>query len=371
MADVTPDDLRAAVAAGLLNEASAGRLAAFADERHGLRKGLAADDEPFEFFRGFGEIFISVGLVLALVAIHSLGLALSAVSEDFVLAGAFAALGAAVAWLAAEYFTRRRRMSLPSIVLAAAFAIDAAFMLAAAVEALNVGFGGRFSGDAEFAPPMGLMIAVPGLLLTAIYYRRFRLPFALAPLAVYGLAIAVFATSTLVPDAASGAGFPSASFDLLQSPSFALGALLFGVVAFAFALRFDLRDPHRVSRQSACAFWLHILAAPALVNTVCLTLYNLGGAVGYLAAFVAFGLVAGLAIVIDRRSFLLAGVVYAGLALAAAFRAASGEDAFSGILTVGVLGAFITVLGAKWTAARAGLLGALPDFPGKARLPPY
>ena len=43
-----------------------------------------------------------------------------------------------------------------------------------------------------------------------------------------------------------------------------------------------MHDPHRLRRWSASGFWLHMLAAPALVNTIVLTLYNYGGTVGYL-----------------------------------------------------------------------------------------
>jgi hypothetical protein len=36
-----------------------------------------------------------------------------------------------------------------------------------------------------------------------------------------------------------------------------------------------------------------------------------------------------------------------------------------------VLGLFVTSLGAFWTQTRAWILGLLPNFPGKHRLPPY
>ena len=56
------DDLRAAVAAGIMTEAQAASLASLADARRGARENLAAGDEPFELFKGFNEIFIVVGL---------------------------------------------------------------------------------------------------------------------------------------------------------------------------------------------------------------------------------------------------------------------------------------------------------------------
>ena len=68
MEDFSKSDIRAAVAAGLITEAQAAGLLALAQERVGMRQNMAAEDEPFEFFKGFSEIFVTVGLALCLVA---------------------------------------------------------------------------------------------------------------------------------------------------------------------------------------------------------------------------------------------------------------------------------------------------------------
>ena len=54
------DDIRAAVASGLLSEKQAAGLIALSDSRRGARENLAAGDEPFELFKGFNEIFIVI-----------------------------------------------------------------------------------------------------------------------------------------------------------------------------------------------------------------------------------------------------------------------------------------------------------------------
>lgn len=376
MAGLSPDDLKAAVAAGVIDERAAARLATLAQARSQHRERQARDDEPFEFFRGFGEIFIAVGLVLFFGAFHALtaafgfelGLSREQAGEPFltqVIAWRLApyVVGAALAWLCAVYFAHRRRMSLPSIVLALVFAYDA------------ISLGVRVADLLAFEIPGGAALALPagvGAIAMLAFYLAFRLPFALAPLALsllalsYALAQALFGGSAL-----ANQDLPAALFDLAQAPSNAFAILLCGLALFLAALRLDMRDPHRISRFSASAFWLHVVAAPAIVNTICLSLYNLGGVAGYLGAATAFVGVAIIAIVIDRRSFLMAGVVYAGLALGAAVRAATGGDFATTALTILLLGAFITVLGAKWTVARGRLMGALPDFPSKDRLPPY
>jgi len=81
-----------------------------------------------------------------------------------------------------------------------------------------------------------------------------------------------------------------------------------------------------------------------------------------LAAFVA--LMAVVAVVIDRRSFLVSGV---GYVVALAVAVAEGQ-AFFVILT---LGAGLVLLGAQWELLRRAIMRALPTFPGKTRLPPY
>ena len=69
---MTPEDLRAAVAAGILSEAQAASLQALANDRSGRRSSLPSEDEPFEFFRGFSEIFISIGLIILLTGVAGL-----------------------------------------------------------------------------------------------------------------------------------------------------------------------------------------------------------------------------------------------------------------------------------------------------------
>lgn len=359
------DDVRAAVAAGVIDERAAAGFAAFLDARRGARSALGPDDEPFELFRGFGEVFVTIGLILLLAPLclwigPMIG-GLIGHGETQYNGRTGGLIGGLSSLLLAHYFTARRRMALPSILLAITFAISVAAvamgLLASSIDA-----------DGNSAALAGIPAAV--CIAMFWYYWRFRLPFALALVGAFALA-----TILTLADAILGSGgveiFNASSYlDLAQAPAYAIGVLLYGLIAFIFAMRFDMQDRHRVARQSACAFWLHITAAPALVNTICLSLYNYGGLVGYLGAALGLTLVALLGLAIDRRSFLIAGAVYAGLVIGAAFEAAGGQD-IAGPLTVLLLGASITLLGAKWAQARRRLLAALPEFPGKDRLPPY
>jgi hypothetical protein len=141
--------------------------------------------------------------------------------------------------------------------------------------------------------------------------------------------------------------------------------LVFGIAVFALAIRHDMADPHRVTRHAACGFWLHLLAAPAIVNTAAFTLYAGGGPLATLGLVAFLLALTAVALAVDRRSFLLSGAGY----VAALLIAGLGSDSFAAVLVF--LGMLILGLGAGWTGLRARLMRALPAFPGKDRLPPW
>ena len=347
---MTPEDLRAAVAAGILSEAQAASLSALANDRAGKRAALPAEDEPFEFFRGFSEIFISIGLVILLTGAS----ALLTIIGGFTILTLVPLATAAIAWWWATYFTLKRRMTLPSMVLATAFGIGIVIFAFAVLARANL--DERAIGIAGF----GL-----SALAMLLWYRHFRLPFSafLAGAAILGVVYSLTASPSNMAPIATG-NF-ALLFDLTESPAFATATLLFGVGAFLAGMWFDTRDPHRLGRHAATAFWCHLLAAPALVNTVAVTLLN-GGGTGFLA--IALVLIALLALVIDRRSFLTAAIAY----IAIVITWATGETGGMGwIATLLILGAFITAMGTWWVQLRARVMALLPDFPGKSRLPPY
>src|SRR3546814_2708887 len=82
---------------------------AFRSHIASVRAAPGADEESFRLITGFNDIFVSIAAVILLVAVGWIG-----ASIHTALGGAFVA---ASAWFLAEYFTRKRRMALPSIVL--------------------------------------------------------------------------------------------------------------------------------------------------------------------------------------------------------------------------------------------------------------
>jgi hypothetical protein len=370
MPEIGIEDLRAAVSAGVVTEAQATRLTTLAEMRAGYRGAMAADDEPFELFRGFNEIFVALGVGL-------LGLGLWAMAA--LLAPGVTAPGVAVAlacWLLAEYFTRRRRMVLPSLMLALGFvaAIGAAAAGQAVVRFVEATPPGAFaerlaSGDGVSL--YGAAVALAAAAAALLFYLRFRLPFAIFLLGLALFAALTTGTGLLHPErwAFGEDGGVAALVDLGAGGGAAWATLGFGLAAFAVAMAYDMQDPHRLSRLSACGFWLHVIAAPAIVNTAALTLWTRGGALGAALTLATIALLAFVALVIDRRSFLIASVAYLALLLGSLFEGLGGG--LSRAAAILALGVVLTALGAFWTAARGAVMAALPDFPGKDRLPPY
>ena len=103
-------DLQAAVNAGALSHEAA---EAFRAHAAGMRSAPVADEEQFRLITGFNDIFVTIAAVLLLAAAAGIGATIAP--------GVAGVLVAAAAWLLAEFFTAKRRMALPSIVLLLAF----------------------------------------------------------------------------------------------------------------------------------------------------------------------------------------------------------------------------------------------------------
>lgn len=345
------DDLRAAVGAGIVTEGQAASLTSLADSRRGARTDLAVGDEPFELFKGFNEVFIVVGLlILAMGWAGVVGVAYAAeITNPQQAAMLYGSIGALIIWAMSEYFIRRRRMVGPAIALSILFTGNAA-----------IGLTAYFAQPFMVAQQDYASLPLPFILGTAaigVFWYRFRVPLAMAMIAVgfFIVAILMAATSQGTPQD------PSDLFLLSAGGPFAWITLVLGLLVFAVAMAFDMSDPHRVTRRSANGFWLHVVAAPALVNTLALTLLDRNAHWALLGVMLIFALVA---IVIDRRSFLIAAI---GYIVALASTVFDGETT---ALTVLVLGIILLLLGAFWEKFRARLLRLMPRFVPLHRLPP-
>jgi hypothetical protein len=351
MSHVTRDDLRAAVGAGLMSEAQAASLINLAEEREGVRARRDGLDEPFEMFKGFNEIFIVVGLSILFAGwLGVTGLTIFGATQGYVAGLALSVLAMLTLGLLSRYFTLKRRMVAPSIALAIMFAASA----------LQFGLSLAAMLDFTFQTSWTMASAV-GCALLCIHYFIFRVPFTVALIAV-SVVMAAFGFVTI------GGAFPDNAQDvflLSADGPFAILTIVLGLIGLIVAMIFDMSDPHRVTRRAASGFWLHVIAAPAIVNTVALTLFQNGDVASKVVLVIFVALMALFAVVIDRRSFLVSGV---GYVVALSISVVEGEGAFLVIL---LLGAGLVLLGAQWEAMRGAIMRAIPAFPGKTRLPPW
>lgn len=359
MADEAPTigaaDIRAAVASGLMSEAQAAGLTALAHDRAGKRAAFSSEDEPFEFFRGFSEIFIAVGLA---ILIGGLALLLGVIGGVATLIF-IPAIIAFASWMMAEYFTLKRRMNLPSMVLVSAYAGGIYVSVFTALFQADIGVSA-----------MGFLAAALTAGGVLVWYRRFRLPFSMFVFGVLSFAAiyALFVHST--PDRAI-TGWSDWSQSFVPRSNLILASLVFGFGAFAGAMYFDMKDRYRIGRYSATAFWLHLLAGVALVNSIAGNIWGGGGADAVLPTAAALLIFALVALVVDRRSILTAGIGYISAMIYWAVAGDGSADAMDWAKVLIIVGAFFTVLGTWWVPLRTGIMRALPDFPGKDRLPPY
>ncbi|WP_375264560.1 hypothetical protein [Planktotalea sp.] len=344
------DDIRAAVASNILTEPQAASLMALADSRRGTRENMNGLDEPFELFRGFNEVFIVIGLVIlysgwmGLTGINSF-LSDNANGSTLV----YGVISVVVTYALTRYFTLQRRMVAPSIMLVVLMGLSG-LQIGASLANL---FG--FDGASMIA-----FAATLSTLLLGAFYFVFRIP-----VTVFFIALGVFvATGALVVQ--GGVNIPSVSdfFMLTNNGPYAYITIILGLIGLFIAMRFDMSDPHRVTRRASSGFWLHVIAAPAIVNTVALTLLEGGGVLNQIILLAFLAIMAIFAIIIDRRSFLVAGI---GYIVALAITVLDGNAA----IVILILGLGLVFLGAKWEGLRARFMDALPSFPGKDKLPPW
>ncbi|WAT18866.1 hypothetical protein OZN62_04660 [Aurantiacibacter sp. MUD11] len=329
-------DLRDAVAGGAITEEAARALRAHVAQ---VRRMPVTDEENFRLINSFNDIFVTIAAVLLLVAMAGIGNAIVSGLAGLLVAGA--------AWMMSEFFTRRRRMALPSIVLLLAFVGG---IVAAPIEILS-----QTSFD-ENERLMGALVTgafVAGAIGAWVHWKRFMVPITIAALA----ATAVAATIALIVTAIGPA---------MVTPDTVILPMVFvaGLAVFAFAMRWDISDRTRETRRSDVAFWLHLLAAPMIAHPLFHWLgitegdvVGIGGVLLVLAVYVVFGLVA---LAVDRRALLVSALAYVLFALTSLFED-YGMVELSVALTALVIGSALLMLSAFWPGIRAVVVDKLPS----------
>ncbi|MGE0238634.1 MAG: hypothetical protein AB7F09_15045 [Parvibaculaceae bacterium] len=323
---LTRADLDEAVRSGIITEQQALALKDLPAKRQAARHRHALGDERFVFMRNFNEFFIALGVVLLGVGLWAAATAIPGI------AGVFPVIFIAVMWGLAEFLTRKLKLTLPSIVLAVFIVSTLAFVLKDSLSDTN-----------------SLLIASLSAAVSALlFYWRFRLPFALLLLA--GACVAsLFAVFTAL------VGQPTELF------TYAL-FLAAGLAVLVAAQWYDMSDRERLTRRSDCAFWLTLIAAPLIVHPIAGLISSGEDATAQsnlltIAVVVLFALIA---LIIDRRAFLVSSLAYLGGAMVYAFTQLGGEQNALWI-TLLLMGVSVILLGVGWHRARRAVMQFVPS----------
>lgn len=365
------DDISSAVAAGAL---SAEAAASFRDHMSQVRALPRQSEEDFKLINSFNDIFVAIGIVILFLAVGAIGQAIGSAifpplnwvtffdeydgsfeaaqsayqTQGMISSGLQSALAglciAITAWPLAEFFTRKRRMALPSILLLLGFVggVFASIFGAGA----TLGLVEERVWGTVIASCTGLVSAIAAY----IHWRRFQVPITVAAgagVAVLSLLIVFLSIFRIDTD---------------QS-IFLISVLLAGIAIFAFAMRWDISDRERITRRSDVAFWLHLLAAPLIAHPVFALIgitsgddVGIGGAIGVIGVYIVFGT---LALTIDRRALLVSALAYVLFALTFLFRE-FGAVELNFALTALVIGSALLSLSAFWQTIRSTVVSALP-----------
>lgn len=331
-------DIDGAVAAGVISPEIA---ASFRNHIASGRQAPAVDEEHFRLLTGFNDIFVAIALCLTLTAIGWIG---GKVSPPLGGAGV-----AVAAWLFAEYFTRQRRMALPSILLLGAFVGGVAAALVGVMTTLDPDLPDRVDAI------IGAGIAAISAGAAWLHWRRFAVPITVAAGALALVGVALGLTLAALPSARD-AVYPI--------------ALAGGVCVFALAMWWDMSDRERRTKRADVAFWLHLAAAPMIAHPIFHMLgvfdsdVDAAKAVTVLALYLVFAFVA---LAVDRRALLVSSLVYVLYAMYALFRSAGAVE-LGAAFTAFVIGSALLTLSVFWHQMRSLVVSTLGQL--RDRLPP-
>jgi hypothetical protein len=370
-------------------------------------------DEMLPFLNNFHDVFTTIGVLIlfgglavgAGQVMSSLNINEGEQNWQYVLMALIAGIGL-ISWMLSSLLVGKQRRILPGIVLSGAFSITSAIVLiwayaqflihgvgldeamvenpAMAAEGMEFGPEAVALVLAEIPWSLRIMPVVMGLaffLPAAIYYLRFRLPFAggIAGAGLVGLGVLTF---FMLDPYAVAINLPAVNVA-------AGGALLLAGIVF------DMRDPDRSTRLSGTAFWLHFFAAPILLaavmnvtqvgwtleatdfdnfeqtNLIAAMASDSANASALAAvALLVIGAFALVSLLINRRALIVSGLLTAGIAISVIVGDAGLGAGAVVAVTMLLLGGTVVLLGAAWNPVRRMLLTPFPSSGPLARLFP-
>ena len=349
-------ELDDAVAAGAISADAADALRQYVA---GQRAVAIPDEEQFRLITGFNDIFVSIAAAILLVAVGWIGQWIGQAAGLYVTDNGesgpsfIAPLAvAATSWALALFFTARRRMALPSILLLLSFVggvlLTVGFGLVQIIGPDRLDESNQLVGYA-----VGAVSAAVAAASAWIHWRRFRVPITVAAgaAAVAGLFITALLAIVQPSDG-------KAAEQLVLSFMLPLG-----VGVFLFAMWWDASDRARLTRRSDVAFWLHLLAAPMIAHPIFALLglntgsVTIGEGLVVVGLYILFGLTA---LAVDRRALLVSALAYVLYALTELFKQ-FGAVELNVALTALIIGSALLLLSAFWHQARRLIVSRLPS----------
>ena len=355
-------DIEDAVTSGAISRNEADRLLSFLSTKYeaGGYQNPSRSEENFRLSTGFNDIFISVILMLVL---WSLWYMLEALFEGvpsltsqfasifgisrFYEGNQFSTLAtAALAWVFGEYFTKKRRMALPSILLMLVFTLCVfiTFFVSYAMLFLDDALSRTSDSQKGWPEIVGALGWIAGV---SLHWLRFRVPISFA-----------IGMTGLIP----------LSFGILQlfgisfgdTTSYAVMVALGGLTLFA-AIWWDSRNTLRITREADVAFWLHILAAPLIVHPIFARLGSTENAAEGAIVLAIYLVLCLISIVLDRRAFMVIALGYSVYAAKVIFTA-SGFEQFPFAVAAFSIGGSLLLLSIMWHPVRRAVMTCLPQW---------
>ena len=319
-------DIRAAVEAGVMPKQTANAFRDFIQQQRGGV--LNQDQEYIPLVHGFNDIFVVIAAVIALAGLWTIGNTMSPLIGG--------GLVAVASWLLSEYFTRRRHMALPSIVLL--------------VTALGGTFGGVIMQLLAMTVRPDLASGVAFIAASAVataHWFRFRVPITLAAgiATVVGIIVSFLSTTWL-----------------LDSILIDLVIMTGGLVTFGIAMSWDASDVDRTSRRSDVAFWLHLLAAPLMIHPLFNVILGSDFEIGVTqaaATLVVYVVLSVVSLIIDRRALMVSALAYVIFIFSQVLTSVGLVDLGSAVMGL-IVGAGLLLVSVFWHPLRSSLVSKLP-----------
>jgi len=325
----TNEDLKQAIDRGIFTTNSVDEFRQMVSEN---RPSPQVDEENFRLISGFNDIFVVIASLLMLISAYWI------VGEiNYLLSMVVVAI---LSWGLAEFFVRRRKMSFPAIVLLVTFVGSIFFASITMFETyFHIGL------DSYRAISSAITI-----IFTYLHWRRFGVPITVASGVLVPILFVISTILSISPQ--------------LEDYIFIL-TLLAGMTTFIIALRWDMEDTKRITKNTDVAFWLHLISSPLIVHSIFSLIgvfdYNSDGMAIIINIIILYIILSSISLIIDRRAFMVSSLAYVVYALNSLFNIYGIENNSFAIVGV-IIGFSLLLLSAYWTKVRKLLLKLMPQF---------